>query len=189
VSDPAAALRSRIVGTASPEFSARHELPGQAAAVLLGLVDQPAGPGILLTVRAAHLPHHPGQISFPGGRLQPGEPPDAAALREAEEEVALPQSQVTLLGRLPPQLTGTGFLVTPVVGWIAPGFVPRPDPAEVESAFIVPLDHLRLPANRGQTTRLRWDTELRSEEFYFERFLIWGATAAILNHFLEIIDD
>ena len=94
-----------------------------------------------------------------------------------------------MLGELAPQLTGTGFLVTPVVGWIDPGFQARPDPAEVQTAFEVPLEHLLAPTNRRRSERVRWKTRFVTDEFYFERFLIWGATAAILREFLEVINE
>lgn len=159
------------------------------AAVLLGLIERPAGLSVLLTERAAHLPHHPGQVSFPGGGLQDGETHEQAALREAGEEVALARSQVDVVGSLARQLTGTGFAVTPVVGWIDPGFEAIADPSEVETAFEVPLEHLIAPENRRRATRVRWNTQFITDEFYFDRFLIWGATAAILTQFLEIINE
>lgn len=186
--DAGAALRARIVGAPSPEFSAWLEGPHRAAAVLLGLVERRDGPRVLLTERARHLADHPGQVSFPGGRLQHGESPEQAALREAHEEVALAPMQVEVLGQLPEQLTGTGFVVTPVVGWIDPGFEARPDPAEVQAVFEVPLAHLRAPASRRRSERVRWQTRFVTDEYRYERFLIWGATAAILRHFLEIIE-
>jgi len=185
--DATASLRERVIGTPSPEFTALLARPSRAAAVLLGLIERPEGPGVLLTERARHLVDHPGQVSLPGGRMHPGENPAETALREADEEVALAPSQVRLLGQLAPQLTGTGFLVTPVVGWIDPAFEGRPDRSEVETIFEVPLAHLAAPENRRQGERVRWNTRFTTDEFYFDRFLIWGATAAILSQFLEII--
>jgi 8-oxo-dGTP pyrophosphatase MutT (NUDIX family) len=185
--DPAAALRQRVVGAASPEFSAWLERPSRAAAVLLGLVPRPAGLGIVLTERAGHLTDHPGQVSFPGGRIEGSETPEQAALREAQEEIALAPAQVDVLGQLPAQLTGTGFLITPIVGWVDPVFSAKPDPTEVQTVFEVPLAHLLAPENRRRTERTRWNTRFVTDEYRFERFLIWGATAGILRQFLHII--
>jgi 8-oxo-dGTP pyrophosphatase MutT (NUDIX family) len=187
--DSSETLRRRILGSPSPEFIAWLDQPSRAAAVLLGLVERPGGPRILLTERAVHLLHHPGQISLPGGRLHPGESPEQGALREAEEEVALGSSQVEVLGQLAPLRTGTGFIVTPVVGWIDAGFEARPDPSEVQVAFEVPLAHLLVPENRRRSVRLRWNTEFLTDEFLYQRFLIWGATAEILSQLIEIIND
>lgn len=186
--DARALLCRRIVGPASPELDARLAEPARAAAVLIGLMERGGGPGLLLTHRAWHLPYHPGQIALPGGRLMANESPEAAALREAGEEVGLAAGQVELLGRLPAQLTGTGFEVTPVVGWLDPGFEPVPDPAEVQSVFEVPIGHLLAAGNRQRRIQVRWGTRFVSDEFYFEAHRIWGATAAILNHFFEVID-
>jgi 8-oxo-dGTP pyrophosphatase MutT (NUDIX family) len=188
--DPRALLLDHVVGRASPELIARLEGPSREAAVLLGLIERRAGLSVLLTERAAHLAHHPGQISLPGGQLDAGEDPVTAALREAFEEVALAPGDVDVLGRMPAQLTATGFTVTPVVGWVgAEDFVPRPDPAEVQSAFEVPLVHLLEPANRRRARRVRWGTEFMTEEFLFEQHRIWGATAAILARFIEVINE
>jgi len=187
--DPNAALLANVVGAPSAELRSRLLEPSRQAAVLVGLIGRADGPTVLLTERAEHLEHHPGQISLPGGRLADGEDAVAAALREAHEEVGLEPGRVEILGRLAPQLTGTGFCVTPVVGWLAVAFEPRPDPAEVRSAFEVPLEHLLVPNNRSLGTRTRWGTRFVSHEFYFEGHRIWGATAAILARFIEVIDE
>lgn len=186
--DPKAALRARIVGRPTPEFERLLEAPFRRAAVLIGLAEREATLSLILTERAWHLPHHPGQIAFPGGRLMDGESAEAAALREADEEIGLAAGQVDVLGALPSQLTGTGFEVTPIVGWLAPDFAPVPDPSEVESVFEVPLEHLLAPANYRQSTRERLGTQFLTEEFIYERFRIWGATAAILRNFFEVIN-
>lgn len=186
--DARSALLANVIGVPSPELQSLLDAPSREAAVLIGLVPRPDHLQILLTERAAHLPDHPGQISFPGGRLAPSESPVAAALREAEEEVALGPHQVDVLGLLPPRLTGTGFAVTPVVGWLASDFTPRPDPREVESAFEVPVGHLLDPANGETGTRERYGTRFVAHEFRFGHHRIWGATAAILAEFFEVID-
>ena len=136
---------------------------------------------VLLTQRTDHLNDHPGQISFPGGRIEP-EDTDAvaAALREAEEEIALPRHRVLPLGRLADYETVTGYRVTPIVGWIEPPIVLTPDPVEVASVFEVPLAFLLEPAN--QQRHFRMLGALRRDYHaipYGERY-IWGATAAML---------
>jgi 8-oxo-dGTP pyrophosphatase MutT (NUDIX family) len=187
--DPKRMLLANLIGTPSVELEALLAGPSQQAAVLLGLVERPGGISILLTERASHLVHHAGQISFPGGRLNdPSEGYVAAAIREANEEVGLAAHQVDVLGRLPPRLTGTGFAVTPIVGWLAASFEAVPDPAEVRSAFEVPIEHLLAPANRKQSIRERYGSRFISYEFYFEQHRIWGATAAILTEFFEVIN-
>jgi 8-oxo-dGTP pyrophosphatase MutT (NUDIX family) len=188
VDDARAALLERVVGEPSAQLEAVLAVPSTPAAVLVGLIDRPLGPTILLTERAAHLPHHPGQISFPGGRLEPGEDPMQAALREAREEVGLDARLAEVLGRLPAQITGTGFVVTPIVAWLEASFAALPDPAEVETAFEVPIEHLLAAANHRRQHHERWGTRFISDEFYFETYRIWGATAAILRRFIEVID-
>jgi 8-oxo-dGTP pyrophosphatase MutT (NUDIX family) len=188
--DPKSTLLANVIGAPSVELEALLAGPSQEAAVLVGLVERAGGVAILLTERASHLAHHPGQISFPGGRLNgPGEDHVTAAIREANEEVGLAAHQVDVLGRLPPRLTGTGFAVTPIVGWLAASFEAEPDPAEVQSAFEVPIEHLLEPANRRQTIRERYGSQFLSYEFHFERHRIWGATAAILAELFEVINE
>ncbi len=151
------------------------------AAVLIALVMRDT-PTVLLTQRASHLAHHAGQVSFPGGRVEPQDPhPTATALREAAEEIGLAPAQVTVLGQRPPYLTGTGFLVTPVLAQVAPPLVLTPDPQEVAAIFEVPL-HLALdPACYVRRQRL-WRGEWRSfYEMRYGDYLIWGATAAMLR--------
>lgn len=182
-------LLENVVGTPSAELVALLAGPSQDAAVLVGLIERADGIHVLLTERAAHLAHHPGQISFPGGRLDEADAdPVAAALREAEEEVGLVAREVEVLGWLPPRLTGTGFAVTPIVGWLAPAFEARPDPAEVNSAFEVPVDYLLEPGNLRQMTRERYGTRFLVYEYHYGSHRIWGATAAILTQFFEVID-
>jgi 8-oxo-dGTP pyrophosphatase MutT (NUDIX family) len=168
------------------ELSDGFRLPGREgapkpAAVLVPLVNRPQGLTVLFTERSRDLPDHPGQISFPGGRV---EPEDAnvgiAALREAEEEIGLPRERVTLLGRLSEYETVTGYLVTPVVGWVEPPFEIRPDPVEVADVFEVPLPFLLEPGNQQRHFRMVGD--VRRDYYaipYGDRY-IWGATAAML---------
>ncbi|MDE2516400.1 MAG: CoA pyrophosphatase [Rhodospirillales bacterium] len=151
-----------------------------AAAVLVPVV-LGAAPGVLLTKRTAHLTRHAGQVSFPGGRIDPGDADAcAAALREAEEEIGLDPAQVTVLGVLPDHVTGTGYRITPVLATIPPGLPLRPAPAEVAALFELGLDVLLDPA---APQRQRRQSNGVWREFWVwphpEHF-IWGATAAIL---------
>jgi 8-oxo-dGTP pyrophosphatase MutT (NUDIX family) len=179
---------ANIVGPVSAEFLAVISGPMQHAAVLLALVEHADGLNVLLTERAAHLKHHAGQISFPGGRIEAGgETPVDAALREAHEEIGLEPRKVAIAGALDTHVTGTGFSVTPVVGFIAGPFLARPDPAEVTGVFEVPLPHFLAPGAVQETYRERFGCRFRSYEFHYENRVIWGATAAILVTFRQIL--
>ena len=129
IGDPRARLLTNIIGQASPELLARLDAPNTAAAVLVPVIERAGGTHLLLTERAHHLTHHPGQVSFPGGRLEhPGEGVVEAALREASEEVGLDSADVTIVGRLPSLATGTGFRISPVVGFVSAEFSARTSP-------------------------------------------------------------
>jgi len=155
------------------------------ASVLVPIVDRgqedPADLTVLFTRRAAHLKDHSGQVSFPGGRVAPGDPsPEATALREAREEIGLDPVRVEVLGRMPDYHTRTGYLITPVVGIVTPPFELRPDAGEVDEVFEVPLAFLLDPANHQRQSR-EWQGELRW--FYampYRQHYIWGATAGML---------
>jgi len=161
-------------------------LPGRGgdatpAAVLVPVVNRPEGLTLLLTQRSAGLPDHAGQISFPGGRVEPGDLTLAhAALRETAEEVGLESDRVDILGELATYETVTGYRVTPVVGWVEPPFTLTTDPIEVAEAFEVPLAFVLDPAN--QQRHFRMLGELRRDFWaipWRDRY-IWGATAAML---------
>lgn len=151
-----------------------------SAAVLVPIVLHTA-PSVLLTLRTANLARHAGQVSFPGGRIEPTDTsPEMAALREAEEEVGLGPETVQVVGRLPTHVTGTGFRVTPVVGLLAPPVVPRPDPREVAEVFELPLAALIGPPGPRQEEAVFRGRLRRYWVVPHERHLIWGATAAML---------
>lgn len=166
-------------------FAARRLTP---AAVLIPLVDHPEGLSVVLTKRAAHLKHHAGQISFPGGRLeQCDEGPAAAALRETKEEIGLEQERVEIVGYLGNYLTITGYSVTPVVGIVQPGFSLDIDETEVEEAFEVPLDYLFERTNALRREKRFLGVRVPYYEIPYRRHNIWGATAGMLVSFRMII--
>ncbi len=160
--------------------------PLTPAATLVPLVERPEGLTVLLTQRTAHLHDHAGQISFPGGRVEMSDAdPLATALRETAEEIGLAPERIEILGYLDHYETGTGFLVTPVVGMVQPGFVLTLDRFEVDEAFEVPLGFILDPANHRREFRM---VSSGRREFYVieygERY-IWGATAGMLVNLYE----
>ncbi len=154
---------------------------GLAAAVLVPIIMEPE-PRILLTRRADHLRSHGGQVSFPGGRIDPEDAsPEAAALREAWEEVALDPAAVEVIGQLPQHETGTGFLVTPVVGLVTPGIVLRPAATEVAALLSLPLTLLLDPSQPSRSrVKLKGGDWRDVWVWPHDDHHIWGATAAIL---------
>ena len=152
---------------------------GKDAAVLVAITDR-AEPGVLLTVRREHLRTHAGQVSFPGGRIDPGEDAFAAALREAEEEIGLPPDQVQIWGSADAYRTITGFAVTPVLGLVPPDLALAPHEHEVADWFEAPLSFLLDPANQH---RMSAEFQGRTRQYYqldWQGRRIWGATAAML---------
>ncbi len=158
------------------------------AAVLVPIVARPAGPRILLTRRTEGLDVHAGQVSFPGGRIEDSDQdPEAAALRETEEEVGLSRRHVRVIGRLATYITRTGFEVIPVVGLVTPPFSITADPLEVAEVFEVDLEFFLTPANR-QTRSL--DYAGKQRQFYlfaYQDYCIWGATAGMLVDFIRVL--
>ena len=159
------------------------------AAVLVPVVDRAGGPTVLLTQRTRHLAMHAGQISFPGGRFEPGDVDAvAAALRETEEEIGLPRARIEIVGRLDTDLTRTGFDVTPVVGLVTPPFELRLDSFEVEEAFEVPLAFVLDPAKRERRARVFGGVERHFWALTWGERFIWGATAGMLVNLAEVVD-
>ena len=154
--------------------------PPTAAAVLVPVVDRPE-PTVILTERPTTMRTHAGQISFPGGRIDPGDGgPVAAALREAEEEIGLPRHLVDVIGVADTYRTITGFEVTPVVGVVPPDLDLAPHPGEVADMFEAPLDFLLDPA-RQVAQKVDWQGRERVYyEIVWEGRRIWGATAAMI---------
>lgn len=159
------------------------------AAVLVPLVARPDGVQVLLTQRTAHLSDHAGQISFPGGRVEPEDGTrEETALRETEEEIGLARAHITLLGRLPEYEIPSGFRITPVVGWVAPPFELTLDAFEVAAAFEAPLAHFVEPA-RYQRREYRFRGRHRHYmAIPFQGRYIWGATAAMLYSFARALN-
>lgn len=157
------------------------------AAVLLLVVDR-AEPAVVFTQRTTHLPDHAGQVSFPGGRCDAEDcSPEETALREAREEVGIEPARVEILGRLPEYRTSTGYSVTPVVGWAEPPLEYRPDPAEVEAVFEVPLAFLLDPANHRYESAFHLGRMRRFWAMPYGERYIWGATAGMLVTFQRIL--
>ena len=177
---------------AEPRFTDRA--PRQAAVLVPIVLHSPAqgGPTILLTERTAHLSSHAGQVAFPGGKVDATDADtSAAALREAWEEVGLARKYVQVIGQLPVYVTGTAFVVTPVVALVQPGFTLVHQPEEVADAFEVPLAFLMNPAHHRRHV-FEWEGVQREwfsmpyTDAHGERF-IWGATAGILRNLYRFL--
>jgi len=161
------------------------------ASVLMAVVSRPE-PTLLLTLRSVHLPVHAGQVAFPGGKWDVGDPDaEGTALREAHEEIGLNPECVNVLGCLPPYVTGTGFCVTPVVGLVSEDVVLTPNPGEVDQVFEVPLHFLMNPRNHVRQQRVHegvlrqwYAMPYRQGE---REIYIWGATAGMLRNFYHFL--
>ena len=177
-------LRAALAAPAAePPLEGDHpDLRSQVAAlaaVLIAMTDRPE-PGVILTVRREHLRTHAGQIAFPGGRVDPGEKPVAAALREAHEEVLLDPAAAQVVGALDPYRTVTGYVITPVIAVIPPGLPLEPHEHEVADLFEAPLAYLVDPRNQRVERALFQGRERSYYEIMWNGRRIWGATAAII---------
>lgn len=193
--DVVARLRARLmhgegeaIGGDWPGLGGANPRP---AAVLVPLVLHEAREGgvtVLLTRRTDHLHHHPGQISFPGGGMEAGdETPEAAALRETQEEIGLDPARVEIIGRLPEYRTGTGFHVTPVVGLLRPPLELKLDAFEVAEAFEVPLTHFLDPARHQRHSIVVHGQTRHFHAMPYGDYFIWGATAGMLMSLYRLL--
>ncbi len=163
--------------------------PLKPAAVLVPIINRPEGPTILLTQRTAHLKKHAGQISFPGGGVEPNDPHRVAtALRETQEEIGLDPERVKLLGRLSMYETSTAYGVTPVVGWIEPPFNLDLDKFEVEDVFEAPLSFILDRKNHIKETAVREGIQRWFYVIPYQNRRIWGATAGMLINFVDMLE-
>jgi 8-oxo-dGTP pyrophosphatase MutT (NUDIX family) len=168
--------------TIAPGQKVRH------AAVLIPLVERADGPQVLLTQRTSHLHDHAGQISFPGGRVEPGDRHrEDTALRETEEEIGLPRNRISVLGALPDHEMQSGFRITPVVGWIVPPYDVEPDPFEVQDVFEAPLAHFLVPENYQRRRYMLEGLDRRYLAVPYGGRYIWGATAGMLYSFYQLL--
>jgi len=194
-------IRQRLAGTSLPadlvdEAAARVDdtllaawfrQPLRPAAVLVPLCAREGRVHVLLTERTQSVRDHPGQVSFPGGTVEPDDRDLVeTALREADEEIGMQASQVEVIGFLLPQAVITGYAVLPVVGFYAADFLPRLDPREVASVFEVPLSYLQDSTNLVRVDLMRNGVKLPTYEYHYEGHRIWGATALMLRMFLDL---
>jgi len=187
---PDSALIAGLAQTHGTAQELRQYLPKiwARAAVLVPLVDRPDGLTVLFTQRSAELTNHPGQVSFPGGRIEDA---DAgaweAAVREAQEEIGLPGDRLRRVGYLHDHLVISGFVVTPVVAYVTPGFELRLDRTEVDDTFEAPLEFLLDRGNHVPTTRRIGGQSFTSWDIPWQGRRIWGATAGMLVSFADLL--
>ena len=187
--DPEKPHLTRIGGIPTAEAAlVSHLIPSDQipAAVLVPIVDRPEGLTLLMTQRSSRLRTHAGQISFPGGRIEPKDGgPKAAALRETEEEIGLSGDQIEIVGQLSSHCVFSGFAVTPVIGLVKPDFSLCVDSREVESVFEVPLSYVLNPNNQQLEQRTVGECSVSVYFFQYGYRRIWGLTAGIIMHLHE----
>jgi 8-oxo-dGTP pyrophosphatase MutT (NUDIX family) len=178
----------------TPEQTAalRGHLPARLnrAAVMVPLVERAEGLTVLLTQRASHLKNHPGQISFPGGRMEPADAgPWEAAVRETREEIGLAAEYASLAGYLHDHMVLTGYLITPAVAFVRPGFQLALDVTEVQDVFEVPLDFVLDPAHHVPRKRSFGGHEFLTHDIPYGERHIWGATAGMLLSLYRLLQE
>ncbi len=172
----------------NPDFAPLASTVLRDAAVLVPLVDRDGEVTVIFTQRTATLSAHAGQISFPGGRLEPEDSSvEDAALRETTEEIGLTRDRIAIIGRLDTYVTRTGFRVTPVVGVVTPPFELFPDPTEVAEVFEVPLSVFLDPEHPKRHSREFLGKDRFFYAFPYEQRYIWGATAGMLVNLRDVL--
>jgi 8-oxo-dGTP pyrophosphatase MutT (NUDIX family) len=170
----------------NPHYVAADPATLKPAAVLVPIIDRAGEATVLFTVRTAHLAAHAAEIAFPGGKIEAFDAsPEAAALREAEEEIGLDPGRVDILGRLDSWRTGTGYQIEPVIGVVPASFVPAANPAEVVETFEAPLRFVMTAENFFTSDGLWRDANRVFHAISYRDRHIWGATAGILRHMQE----
>lgn len=184
-------LRFNLLQLAESEHNYQHHLPLRSAAVLIALVESEIDGSlqVLLTKRASHLKHHPSQVSFPGGKVEPA---DASlidtALREAFEEVGLSRQAITVVGQLPPYETISGFHVTPIVAIVASAQTYQMDKNEVAEIFQVPLQHFLTTDKHHVFVASKNGKQHKVHFMPYKHYHIWGATAVMLKDLVAHIN-
>lgn len=157
------------------------------AAVLAAITERHDRPGFLLIHRPSNMRSHPGQVAFPGGKIDPGETPIEAALREAWEELGIHERDVTVIGASDVYRTGSGYAITPVLAVVPPDIELNPSPTEVAQWFEAPVDFVFDPANHAVQSAVWGGGERRYIEIMWQQHRIWGVTAGIISNLAKRI--
>lgn len=188
VSDQFRQMNPHLVGEKA--FENRWRESRKEAAVLVPIIPRDTGASVLFTVRSNDMPSHAGQISFPGGKVEPSDVDrEATALREAHEEVNIPPDAVDVIGRLGVHQGGLGFSVTPIVGIVDPAAPIRSCPREVDEIFEAPLAFFTDPANHRIEERTHKGVAYKMFAAPYDRFHIWGLTAGILRTLVDVLKE